>query len=86
MIPRRGYAPGPHLVLVPTRRTFAQWGRDRQREIFAELSALRADLKRLQRMTQTVARCHQCHVLQTIHLDDAGNWRCKRCLAAEAIA
>lgn len=72
----------PALALVHSRRNFAQWGRDRQLQIFAELSALRADLRRLQRQTTDVARCHRCRQLRTITLQASGDWLCAHCVAA----
>jgi ribosomal protein L37AE/L43A len=72
----------PTLRLVTTRRTLASYQRDLLVQRFAEVECLRADLKRLQRLTTEVARCHQCRVLCTITLQDDGAWRCKRCIAA----
>ena len=76
-----------YLTVVPSaRRSLREWQRDRHLQIFAELSALRLDLKRLQRQTQQVAPCFQCRVRQTIYLADDGNFICKRCDAARRIA
>jgi len=69
----------PTLRLVQTRRSLRDFQRDLLVQRFAEIEALRADLKRLQRQTTDVARCHQCHRLATITLDDDGAWRCVPC-------
>ena len=72
------------LQLVPTRRTLISYQRDLLVQRFAEIEALRQDLKRLKRMSTTTARCHQCRVLATITICEDGAFRCKRCIAALA--
>jgi len=70
------------LQLVPTRRTLISYQRDLLVQRFAEIEALRQDLKRLKRLSTQVAPCWQCRVRATITICEDGAFRCARCQAA----